>query len=97
MISFPVFLLAKEVGTATEWATVQLNGQPHLAVFSTHDKATAFDSQGRCAIRQIPGPHELRDELLRFPKLPCVIDYVAGKGTQRALGSELLLRFLWLH
>ena len=101
MISFPAFLVAqaKEAGGATEWVRVQLNSQPHLAIFSTNDKATAFmDSlpkDRQYAARELPGPSDLSRELINLPTvLSCVIDYVPGKGTQRAVRADLLLRQL---
>ena len=102
MISFPVFLVAKETSKGAEWVRVQLNEQPHLATFSTSDKATAFaDSlpkdqhDDQYVIREFSAEPELSRELVGPPTvLFCVIDYVPGKGTQRAVRADLLLRYL---
>ncbi len=99
MISFPVFLVAKEAGGTTDWVSVQLNGQPHLAIFSALERATAFveslPKDQQCSVREIHGPPELSRELVNLPTaLSCVIDYVPQKGTQRVVRSQLLLRHL---
>jgi hypothetical protein len=98
MVSFPAFLVAKESGEAPEWVRVELNGQPHLAIFSTIDKATTFVAslpKDQHVPRELSGPIELSQVLINLPTvLSCVIDYVPGKGTQRVVRAELLLRSL---
>jgi len=85
--------------STSAWLTVVLNEQPHLVIFSAKDKAKTFsESLGDHRAPQVVEFRRAADlsrELKRrSPATPCVLDYEPGRGTQRTVKTDLLLRHL---